>query len=99
MNLFITEKGKRHKLSKSGDGYSYNNISVASSELQYMLDNTPERFSMNVAMRPLVQDTILPTIAYIAGPGEIAYFAQLKPAYDWADIQMPMIVPRIGMTI
>jgi uncharacterized protein YllA (UPF0747 family) len=50
-------------------------------------------------MRPLVQDTILPTVAYIAGPSEVAYFAQLRPAYDWAGINMPMIIPRIGMTI
>lgn len=99
MNLFIAEEGRRYKLSKIGDGFSYNNKSLSASEINTILADTPERFSMNVVMRPLVQDTILPTVAYVAGPGEIAYFAQLKVAYDWAGVQMPIIVPRIGMTI
>ncbi len=99
MNLFITEKGKRYKLSRAGDGFSYNSIIITTADIQKILVEHPERFSMNVAMRPLVQDTILPTVAYIAGPGEIAYFAQLKNAYDWAGIPMPPIIPRIGMTL
>lgn len=99
MTLFIAEEGRRYKLSKIGDGFSYNNKPLTSSEMNTILREHPERFSMNVVMRPLVQDTILPTVAYVAGPGEIAYFAQLKAAYDWAGIQMPVIVPRIGMTI
>jgi len=99
MNLFIAEEGRRYKLSKAGDGFSYNSITLTGAEMQKILAENPERFSMNVVMRPLVQDTILPTIAYIAGPGEISYFTQLRPAYDWAGIQMPIIVPRISITI
>jgi bacillithiol biosynthesis cysteine-adding enzyme BshC len=99
MNLFIAEDGRRFKLQKTGDGFSYNNKPLSTSEINSILAKNPERFSMNVVMRPLVQDTILPTVAYVAGPGEIAYFAQLKVAYDWAGIQMPVIVPRIGLTI
>ena len=99
MNLFIAEGGKRFKLSKVGDGFHYNEKALSTSEMDSVLQNSPERLSMNVVMRPLVQDTILPTVAYVAGPGEIAYFAQLKVAYDWAGIEMPLIVPRIGMTI
>jgi bacillithiol biosynthesis cysteine-adding enzyme BshC len=99
VNLFITEGGKRYKISRNEEGFSYNNISLRSSDLHSIIDRNPERLSMNVVMRPLVQDTILPTVAYIAGPGEIAYFAQLRAAYDWAGMPMPRIVPRIGMTI
>ncbi len=99
MNLFIADSGKRFKLSKVADDFSYNSLHINSTEINTILSEHPERFSMNVVMRPLVQDTILPTVAYVAGPGEIAYFAQLKVAYDWAGIQMPLIVPRIGMTI
>ncbi|MFI5263558.1 MAG: bacillithiol biosynthesis cysteine-adding enzyme BshC [Candidatus Kapaibacterium sp.] len=98
MNLFIAEEGRRYKLSKIGDGFSYNSKVLSSVEINAILAEHPERFSMNVVMRPLVQDIILPTVAYIAGPGETAYFAQLKPAYDWAGIQMPQIVSRISMT-
>ena len=98
MNLFIADEGRRYKLSKKSDGFSYNSTRLVTSEINNILADHPERFSMNVVMRPLVQDTILPTVAYVAGPGEIAYFAQLKPAYDWGEIQMPLIVPRISIT-
>ena len=99
MNLFIADEGKRYKLSKVGDGFSYNSIPLSTVEIQAILTDHPERFSMNVVMRPLVQDFVLPTVAYVAGPGEIAYFAQLKTAYDWAGIHMPLIVPRISLTL
>jgi bacillithiol biosynthesis cysteine-adding enzyme BshC len=68
-------------------------------ELLADLDEHPERFSSNVVTRPLFQDTLLPTVAYVGGPGEIAYFAQLAPAYEWAGLPMPLIHPRITATL
>jgi bacillithiol synthase len=69
------------------------------SELLGELDAHPERFSPNVVMRPLYQDQLLPTVAYVAGPGEIAYFAQFCTAYEWAGLQMPLIYPRMSATL
>ena len=69
------------------------------SELLAELDSHPERFSPNVVMRPLYQDGLLPTVAYVAGPGEIAYFAQFKPEYEWAGHSMPLIYPRFSATL
>jgi bacillithiol biosynthesis cysteine-adding enzyme BshC len=69
------------------------------SELLSSLETNPERFSSNVVTRPLFQDTLLPTVSYVAGPGEIAYFAQLAPAYEWANLPMPLIHPRITATL
>jgi len=68
-------------------------------ELLDSLETNPERFSPNVVMRPFYQDSLLPTVAYVAGPGEMAYFAQFKPAYEWAGIGMPLIRPRVTVTL
>ena len=59
----------------------------------------PERFSPNVLLRAVVQDTLLPTIAYVAGPSELAYLGQLKDVYAFHETPMPLIVPRATGTI
>ena len=59
----------------------------------------PERFSPNVLLRAVVQDALLPTIAYVAGPSELAYLGQLKDVYAFHETPMPLIVPRATGTI
>ena len=71
----------------------------AQSDLLDLLDAEPERFSPNVVLRPLMQDALLPTAAYVAGPGEVSYFAQYKGVYDWAEMEMPLIVPRASVSL
>ncbi|MEN0060727.1 MAG: bacillithiol biosynthesis cysteine-adding enzyme BshC [Myxococcota bacterium] len=51
-------------------------------------------FSTSAMLRPILQDRLLPTAAYLGGPGEIAYFAQLPPVYAHFDLPMPLVVPR-----
>lgn len=68
--------------------------SFEKSELINLANELPERFSTGIAMRPVVQDFIFPTIAYIGGPGEISYFASLKKVYEFFGVHTPMIYPR-----
>jgi bacillithiol biosynthesis cysteine-adding enzyme BshC len=63
-------------------------------ELVAALAADPMRFSTSALLRPIVQDALLPTAAYIGGPAEVAYFAQLPPLYRAYDRAMPLVVPR-----
>jgi bacillithiol biosynthesis cysteine-adding enzyme BshC len=58
------------------------------------VEQTPERFSTSALLRPILQDTLLPTAAIVGGPGELNYFAQVGPLYEEYGIPMPMLVPR-----
>lgn len=72
---------------------------ITEAELLQKLASDPGSFSPNVVLRPLLQDAVLPTAAYVAGPGEVAYFAQFKDLYEWAHIPMPIIYPRASVTL
>lgn len=72
---------------------------IAAAALQADAAAHPERFSPNVLLRAVVQDTLLPTVAYVAGPSELAYLGQLKDVYAFHETAMPLIVPRATGTI
>jgi bacillithiol biosynthesis cysteine-adding enzyme BshC len=100
VNCFLLRDGRRAlvrdrtglRLRDSGDLFS-------SSSLRQMVEETPEQFSPNVALRPVVQDALFPTLAYVAGPSELAYFAQLRRVYAAFDVPMPVIVPRASLSL
>jgi uncharacterized protein YllA (UPF0747 family) len=58
------------------------------------LARDPLRFSTSALLRPVVQDALLPTAAYVGGPAEVSYFAQLAPVYDGLGVPQPLVVPR-----
>ncbi|WP_312469188.1 bacillithiol biosynthesis cysteine-adding enzyme BshC [Neobacillus sp.] len=73
-------------------------ISFSMEELVGLVAENPVKLSNNVVTRPLMQEWLFPTIAFIAGPGEIAYWAELKLVFEHFNISMPPIVPRLNIT-
>jgi bacillithiol synthase len=67
---------------------------VADAEVRRLLETEPLRFSTSALLRPLVQDTLLPTVAYVGGPAEVSYCAQLPPLYAAFGVAAPLVIPR-----
>ncbi|MEO5822604.1 MAG: bacillithiol biosynthesis cysteine-adding enzyme BshC [Vicinamibacteraceae bacterium] len=88
----------REPIKRTASGFAIGERQVGGADLVAEATAHPERFSPNVLLRPLVQDTLFPTIAYVGGPSEIAYFAQLKDVYAHFGLPMPLIVPRATAT-
>ena len=89
---------RRQKVTYNGK-FLVGGESFSSRELLQWLEENPFDFSSNVVTRSITQDYTLPTYAYVAGPSEIAYFAQLGEVYQEFGIEMPLIYPRFGATI
>lgn len=102
INLFYIHEKNRYLIEpRENEIFALKNSrqKFSKEELFNILESNPERFSPNVVTRPICQDYILPTIAYIGGPSEIAYFAQFKDVYKLFNISMPVIYPRTSVTI
>jgi bacillithiol biosynthesis cysteine-adding enzyme BshC len=101
-NLFWLEDDGRYPIDLGNDGQFVlrsTDRSFTRGELMNRLDAEPERFSPNVILRPLMQDHLLPTAAYVAGPSEVSYFAQYGNVYDWAGLDRPLIHPRASVSL
>ncbi len=68
-------------------------------KMEEEINQFPERFSPNVILRPLYQETILPNLSYIGGPAELVYWLQLKGIFDFHEVPFPILVPRNFATI
>ncbi len=99
-NLFLYEEGARLPLFRREGGFATRGGPLHSlDELQGLAQAEPERFSGNVVTRPLIQDYLLPTLAYVAGPGEISYYGLYRPVYAAAGLEPPVYVPRANLTL
>ncbi len=101
VNAFLFHHGGRYPIEPHPAGFSLKGVrqTFSRDELLGILDTSPESFSPNVVLRPICQDTLLPTVAYVGGPAEVAYFAQLLPLYPLFGIPAPIIYPRAHATI
>jgi bacillithiol biosynthesis cysteine-adding enzyme BshC len=96
---FYLENGVRTPVRHQGKEFFIGEHKVSAAELLQEAERCPERFSANVLMRPVVQDHLLPTLCYIGGPAEIAYFAQIEAVYCKLAGRVTPILPRIFATL
>jgi bacillithiol synthase len=96
INLFMFHKGGRYLIEPREHDFSLKGTRhfLSKEEMLRIARENPSQLSANVVLRPIAQDTLLPTVAYIAGPSEIAYHAQLRPVYDYFGVVQPVIYPR-----
>lgn len=73
-------------------------VHLETKELIKLAHHSPERLSNNVVTRPLMQEYLFPVLAFIAGDGEIGYWATLKNAFHTVNMEMPPVVPRLSFT-
>lgn len=96
INLFYLKDDIRERIEKDGQVWKVLNtdISFTQQELLNELENHPDRFSPNVVLRGLFQETILPDVAFIGGGAEVAYWLQLKTAFEHYNVFYPVILLR-----
>jgi bacillithiol synthase len=100
-NLFYIHDTGRVLLSRK-DGYFMNDssgVQFSKADLLRIAKEEPWLLSNNVATRPLMQDMVFPVLSFVGGPGEIAYWALLKEAFHHLGMKMPIIAPRMSMTL
>lgn len=100
-NLFLVEDGERFLLKKQGEWFinEQRNYRLSKAELIEIAEKTPERLSNNVVTRPLMQEMVFPVLAFIGGPGELAYWGTFKSLFEHMNMELPIIVPRLSITL
>jgi len=96
--LFYLEGGRRAIRQQDGR-FLVGDQQFAAPALVAQATSQPAGFSPNVLLRPIVQDTIFPTICYVAGPNELAYLGQLRGVYAHFGVPMPLFYPRASATV
>ncbi|UFH55528.1 bacillithiol biosynthesis cysteine-adding enzyme BshC [Spirosoma sp. KNUC1025] len=97
INLFYLDDQLRERIERKEDGtyrVVHTKLKFSEKELLDLLDEHPEKFSPNVVLRPLYQETILPNLAYIGGPSEVPYWLQLKDVFAHFKTTFPILMPR-----
>jgi bacillithiol biosynthesis cysteine-adding enzyme BshC len=99
--LFLIDEstGEREALRRTGDLWKAGGNTYSKADLLVLVESAPERLSPNALLRPVFQDTILPTAAYVGGPAEIAYFAQSAVLYEKILGRVTPVLPRFSATL
>jgi bacillithiol synthase len=97
--LFYKVGGRREPLRSRNGKFFAGDSEFTRDQLAAAVQSSPESFTPSALLRPVVQDTLLPTVAYFGGPAEVAYMAQSQVAYRRILGRMPAIVPRASFTV
>ena len=97
--LFYMGNRAREPISASNGSFEAGDKSWARDELVHLTHQEPENFSPNALFRPVVQDYLLPTVAFIGGAAELSYIAQSQVVYEHLLGRMPVMLPRAGFTL
>jgi bacillithiol synthase len=97
--LFWSRSGRREPVRAKNGAFIVGDSAVSASELEDAISRQPEAFSPSALLRPAIQDSILPTAAYIGGPAEVAYMAQAQVVYQACGVKMPAVLSRASFTI
>lgn len=98
--LFVTRQGARERVRvEQGSLVLKGGERLQADALLREVESAPDRFSLGVALRPIVQDGIFPCVAMVAGPSEVGYLAQLGEAYRNHGVERPPLIPRISLTL
>lgn len=101
INLFYLQDDQRERIIKRENQYEVLNTELKFSEEQILNKavEAPECFSPNVVLRTLYQETILPNLAYVGGPGELIYWMQFKSSFEHHNIPFPILFPRNNVLV
>ncbi|HYH83016.1 MAG TPA: bacillithiol biosynthesis cysteine-adding enzyme BshC [Longimicrobium sp.] len=100
-NVFWHGPAGRERLYRDGEGFEARDARrhFTLDELRAVLAADPRALSPNVFLRPVVESAVFPTLSYVGGPAETAYFAQVRPLFAAFGIRAPVAFPRFGATI
>jgi bacillithiol biosynthesis cysteine-adding enzyme BshC len=101
VNLFLEGAGGRERLYREGDGFRLrtSGVHVTLRDVKECQAEDHLVLSPNVLSRPVVESSVFPTLSYVGGPGEIAYFAQLGEYFRAHGLEMPIVYPRCSVTL
>jgi bacillithiol biosynthesis cysteine-adding enzyme BshC len=98
-SFFIRQDGRRESVRQGRGSFRVGARTYTKAELKAILHDSPDRFSPNALLRPVMSEFLFPTAAFIGGAGELNYFAQTRRIYEYFDVPMPVPFLRLGCTL
>lgn len=101
VNVFYEDGDGRERLLREDGEWTLraSKRALTDEEIWGLCDEAPERFSSNVVLRPVVESAVFPTLAYVGGPGETRYLAQTGCLFEAHGVGMPVVFPRLSVTL